>query len=351
MRILLVDTTQHYPSSPTLLEALTELASEYGFEFDFLDQGIFLKPLERSLVHKIAYRILGRRPLTYWTFNDALLKNARTFRPNVLLVVKGAYISPTTLERIKSETNAILINYATDDPFNSKVNTKNLIKGIPLYDVYACTKRAIMKDVQDSGCKRVIYVPFGYKPTVYFPERPSTPEEATNFSSDVVSLGGCDADRIPYFEALLQALPDVRLHLYGGYWDRHSSFSSYYRGFARGRDYRLALSGTKIAVNLVRRANRDGHGMRTFEIPACRAFMLAERTDEHLALMREDEEAAFFKSPEELVEKVRSYLLNDDARKRIALAGYHWVTTCGNTYKNRLIEILKEVEWSARVKL
>jgi spore maturation protein CgeB len=189
----------------------------------------------------------------------------------------------------------------------------------------------------------VIFVPFGYKPTVHYPEKPVAPEEHTRFDSDVVFIGGCDADRVPYFEALVKSLPDLRLHLYGGYWDRHSLLRRYYRGFALGRHYRLALGSAKIALNLVRRANRDGHVMRSFEIPACGAFMLAERTQEHLEWFEEGKEAAYFDSPDELVEKVRYYLSWDEERRRIAEAAYREVTLGGHTYKARLIQILEAV--------
>jgi glycosyltransferase involved in cell wall biosynthesis len=200
-----------------------------------------------------------------------------------------------------------------------------------------------MPDVQAAGCPRVIFVPFGYKPTVHYPEKPAAPEEHTRFDSDVVFIGGCDADRVPYFEALVKGLPNLRLHLYGGYWDRHSLLRRYYRGFALGRHYRLALGAAKIALNLVRRANRDRHVMRSFEIPACGAFMLAERTEEHLEWFEEGKEAAYFDSPDELVEKVRYYLSRDDERQRIAEAGHRKVTLGGHTYKARLIQILEAV--------
>lgn len=341
MRILLVDSNLHYPVNPLFLEGLNQLAEEQGYEYEFVDQGKFLEPLERLLVHKVAYRLLGRRPLTYWIFNRALLASVNRFRPDVILVVKGAHVSPATLRSIKRESGAFLINYATDDPFNPAVNTRGLINGIALYDLYACTKRAIMDDVRRTGCKDVIYVPFGYKPSVHYPDIPRTGEEKSRFTSDVVFIGGCDRDRTPYFEALVRQLPEVRLHLYGGYWERHPLLRRYHRGFALGRDYRLALSGAKIAINLVRRANRDGHVMRTFEIPACGAFMLAERTEEHLELFEEDQDAVFFGSAEEMVEKIRYYLADDAQRVRIAEAGHRWVTNGANTYADRLLQIVK----------
>jgi hypothetical protein len=341
MRILLYDTTLYYPSSPLFLEALIELSKDRGYQYEFLDDAEYLRPLSHSMVHKLGYRLLHRRPLTYWALNRALAKKARRFKPDLVLLSKGAYVSRRSLERIKRETGAVLVNYATDDPFNPRVNSPDLLRCIPSYDLYACTKRAIMEDIRRAGCSRVAYVPFAYKPSLHFPERPSLAQEKARFCSDVVFVGGCDRDRSPYFETLLRELPRIRLHLYGGYWNHHSLLRGYHRGFAMGRDFRLALGGAKISINLVRRANRDGHVMRTFEIPACGSFMLAERTQEHLELYEEGKEAGYFGSPEELVEKVRHYLAHGSERERIAGAAHRRVTSGGHTYKDRLQQMLR----------
>jgi len=334
-RMLLVDTTLYAPVSPFFVDA----AEGLGYEPIFVDEAPFLRPLETSFIHKVSYRLLHRRPLTSWSFNRILLTEARRFRPDLMVVVKGAYVMPSTLRRIKEDTGAILANYATDDPFNRANATPDLVAGIPFYDVYASTKRAVIDDIRRAGGRTVIHTMVGYKPSVHFPEAPATSEEAERFRSDVVLVGGADRDRIQDLHPLLDA-SGVSLAFYGGYWTRDPRFRSFARGFALGREYRLALGGAKIALCLVRRANRDGHSMRSFEIPACGAFMLAERTDEHLDVFREDEEAAFFSSSEELLDKVRYYLAHDELRARIARAGRLRVTVGGHTYANRLREIV-----------
>lgn len=335
MRILLVDTTLYAPASPLFLDAVRES----GCEFRFVDEAPFLRPLEQSLIHKVGYRLLLRRPLTSWAFNRTLLDEARRFRPHLVLAVKGTYIMPAVLRAIKQETHAFLVNYATDDPFNRANAIPDLRRSISCYDLYACTKRAIMPDIRRAGCPHVAYVRFAYQPAVHFPERPATDAEAEHVRSDVVLIGGADRDRLPYVEALA-GIPDLSLALYGGYWTHYAHLRRFARGFAVGREYRLALGGTKIALCLVRRANRDGHAMRSFEIPACGAFMLAERTDEHLDLFREGEHAAFFGSAEELVEKVRYYLAHAHEREVIASAGHRHVMAGGHTYRDRLNEII-----------
>ena len=213
------------------------------------------------------------------------------------------------------------MNWATDDPFNRADNSRELLKSIPLYDLYVCTKKEIMSDVRRAGCANVVYVRFGYKPEVHFPEAPATDEERERFACDVMFVGGCDAHRIAYFEALIRAMPDVKLRLYGAVLGARASAAAVCAGIcgsaglsARGR--RREDSGEPC-----RRANRDDHVMRTFEIPACGGFMLTERSSTHEELFQEDREAAFFGSPDEFVAKVRSYLPRDARQSQHCRSG------------------------------
>jgi spore maturation protein CgeB len=66
---------------------------------------------------------------------------------------------------------------------------------------------------------------------------------------------------------------------------------------------------------------KDLQTTRSIEIPACGAFRLAERTNEHLELFSEGKEVEIYETNKELLEKVTCYLIHEQERQRIAQAG------------------------------
>jgi len=342
MRILLCDSSSYSPLNPYFVEPLDELSRECGYEFTFVDEADFF-PSKASLPAMIYRKIVGE---PWWSrrqrlLNRRLFESAQLFKPNLVILVNGKYLSPATLRRIKDTTGALLANYATDDPWNPTVTTRYFRDAVGIYDIYATPKKAAMSDLASAGCKTVIRCLSAYKPSVHYPEASTTAEEKQRYGCDVAFIGSCDPARIDYFHTLIRELPNVRLHIYGaGGWERYPALRPYTKGIVLGRDFRIALASAKIALNFIRHKNRDDHSERTFQIPACGAFMLAERTDEQLKLLVADREAAYFQTPQELVERVRYYLNRNAERETIALAGHCRVTTGGNTCKDRLLEII-----------
>ena len=109
------------------------------------------------------------------------------------------------------------------------------------------------------------------------------------------------------------------------------------------RHYASAISAFRINLCFLRKANRDRVTTRSVEIPACGGFMLAERTEEHLALFEEDVEAAYFSNDDELLDKARWYLAHEGARARVAEAGRRRCWSGSYTYERRLEEVLAHV--------
>jgi spore maturation protein CgeB len=101
------------------------------------------------------------------------------------------------------------------------------------------------------------------------------------------------------------------------------AFSRLYReGELYRQQYREAIWRSKINLSFITHSNLDEFVHKSFEIAGCGGFLLAERSEGHLQRFREGEEAVFFSSHDELVEKIRRYLPDAEARERIAAAGY-----------------------------
>jgi spore maturation protein CgeB len=105
--------------------------------------------------------------------------------------------------------------------------------------------------------------------------------------------------------------------------------------------YPRVVNATRINLGFLRKANRDQQTTRSIEIPACRGFMLAERTKEHRRLFREGIEAEFFEGFDELLAKCRHYLVQEDERRRIAENGHRRCIFGGYSYEGRLLSVLE----------
>jgi spore maturation protein CgeB len=105
----------------------------------------------------------------------------------------------------------------------------------------------------------------------------------------------------------------------------------------------LALNSTKIALAFLSKLNADTYTRRCFEIPAAGAFMLAEYSDDLASLFAEGKEADYFRSPEEMMDKVRYYLRHETHRRRIASAGLSRVHLDGHEALDRARQIRDDV--------
>jgi glycosyltransferase involved in cell wall biosynthesis len=188
----------------------------------------------------------------------------------------------------------------------------------------------------------VAYLPFGYAPGVHFFDPPITTEEHRGLAADVIFAGGADSDRLPLIRALIDG--GFSMALYGGYWGRESYTKRWNRGIAGTQEIRRAVAAAKVALCLVRRANRDGHAMRTFELAAMGACILAEDTAEHREILGEDGKGVvYFRSCPEMIEKTRWLLEHDDERRRLAAYARERLSAGRNTYADRLVAMLEHV--------
>jgi len=287
---------------------------------------------------RISHHVLRNPHPNAAKFNDLLLGRCGEFRPDIVFSVGMCPISTRTLDECRMRGAATAV-FLTDDPWNPVFHDPRFLSTLVHYDAVFSPRRANIEQLQDRGCRSVHYLPFGYDADLFhagsFGE-----EEIRRHGSEVMFAGGGDPDRLPYISALLEAGIDVGL--YGGYWDRFAQTKAVTRGVADLDTLRAAIQGAKVALCLVRRANRDGHVMRTFEVPAVGACMVTEDTSEHREIFGDDgRNVVYFKTIPEMVERCRWLLTRPDEILRLRTAVHRLIVDGGNTYRDRLRQIVR----------
>ncbi|MBN1914145.1 MAG: glycosyltransferase [Candidatus Omnitrophica bacterium] len=317
--------------------SLCRAAKELGIAPSFLDaESAFRAPRP---IRRFCWRLMRRRPPRLHFFSKQVLGVCMEDRPARLLATGIAPIDKGCLQRIGG-LGVRRICYLTDDPWNNAHYAPWFIGALKYYDDIFSTRRANIDDLKKIGCKNVEYLPFGYDPELFYPEKLAE-EERQRYVSDIVFVGGADDDRVSYISVLINA--GFNVGLYGGYWDKYGATKNCTRGIVDTDTARKVISSAKVALCLVRRANRDGSCMRTFEVPASGACMLTEDTQEHRELFGEEGRAViYFKTPHEMTRKAGWLMSHDNERRRLAEAAYRLVVGGKNRYKDRLVSMLKQ---------
>lgn len=305
--------------------------------------------------------------------NDEVAKAARQFGPDLLWAEKQEYLRADMLEDI-ARTGARLLHFTPDPYFTLTWKQTRLSReAMQVYHLLLTSKRYELAEYAKLP-GRVIYMPLGFAEAVHRPLVPGTRGGYRHFASDVSFLGGWEPRRE---EALSRIAGDdrLRLRVWGYGWDHLEDGRSTPRrylamrrnaggrrfsitrngrlaeavagGEVYGDDYAYALSAARIGLGFLREICPDQHTTRTFEIPACGSLLLADRTGEHEELFEEGTEAEFFGSVDEMLDKLDFYHRNEDARARVARAGFERCHRSGYSYRERLSTAMREISGPA----
>lgn len=293
---------------------------------DYIDK-VNTIPKVCSLWNKIVYHLFQHhipvRLSDSVGANGMILSKIRQYAFDVLWIDKGVTIWPETLVEVKQLQPQIrIISYSPDNMVLRHNQSQQYIECIPLYDCIVTNKSYIINDMKTLGAKKVVFVNNTFEPTFHFPHELNG-DDIVRLGGDVGFIGAWEEERCNSILFLVNHGINVRVWG-GGKWLEYKNYSPYLKIEDIGLysdDYCKALRAFKINLCFLRKMNFDMQTTRTVEIPACGGFMLAERTDEHLAMFEEDKEAAYFASNEELLEKCRFYLSHSEERISIAENG------------------------------
>lgn len=287
--------------------------------------------------------------------NRAAVAAARFHQPDWALFWRPTHFLPSTVRKLRG-VGVATVSYNNDDPFGAKAHGKVPChhhwlwhwyhKCLPWFDRNFFYRAINCREAKGHGAKHAdLLLPY-FLP---WQDRPMTLSAADHarFGTEVVFAGHYEGDgRARAIRCLIQAGFTVRIWSGEGwgsalpdlYYDRMGPVLP-----ALGEDYAKALCGAKVCLAFLSKLNRDTWTRRCFEIPACGRVLLAERTEDLMRLFKEGEEACFFSTPEELVQKTGWLLANPAIRERIARGGLQRVWADRHDVESRARDFLKRL--------
>ncbi len=242
---------------------------------------------------------------------------------DVVWVDNGHVIGRNTLHALRCHCD-YLINYNCDDPTGGRDGARwfSYLRSLDQYDLCAVVRRQSEVEFPQYGAKRVFRVMMSADEVAHAP-RSITPAIYEKWKSEVAFVGTWMPERGPFMLKLI--LAGIPLAIWGNRWSKSPEWSHirpYWRGSAlSGDEYAYAIQCAKINLGLLSKGNRDLHTTRSAEIPSLGGLFCAERTDEHLEIYNEGEEALFWSDVIECEKLVRKMLTDKAGRERIAAAG------------------------------
>ncbi len=334
LKILFVYNTSPLPESRLkTLASFRKLASGVKVLFTY-DEGY-----ERNLTDRLLSRL--KVPGDPCHINRRIREEAIRFQPGLVFIVKGQNIRPATLGFLQAR-GIKTVSWSNDDMWGRHNRTVWYSRGLKHYDLVVTQKsyNADPGELPSLGA-RVLFQNKAFDPSMHNPVDDCRDCQAAH---PVLFIGTHEKERLRSLQYL--AANGIRVDVYG--WGKkmeagvHPNLVFHDRHLY-GREYAAAFSCSGICLNFLRKKSRDLQTSRSVEIPACRGFMLAERTGEHLALFQEGIEAEYFSSDGELLQKVQYYLAHPYDRKRIAEAGFQRCLKEDYSFDNRIREILGTV--------
>ncbi|MBI4095126.1 MAG: glycosyltransferase [Candidatus Liptonbacteria bacterium] len=327
-----------------------------GLSFEYTNFYSTLKNMPGILVTEFPFDPIVKKGRKKW--NSELIQLLKERKPDVLFAFMYTNeLDFDTLRFIRKETNTKSVAWFADDYWRFWNYSKYWP---PYFDLAVTTYSKALAWYGKRGCKNVILSQWACNTNLYKPV--DVPKDF-----EVSFVGQWKPQRAGVINALKDA--GVKVQTFGYGWPGGKvSHEEMLRIFSRSKinlnlTGRASLFSPRVLARILfkRSAQRivpDFHFInnlraylhfsiphthaRPFELAGCRAFVISGFSEDIPRYYEEGKEMAFYRSPRDLVEKVKHYLAHDGERERIANAAYKR-TLREHTYEKRFEDIFKNV--------
>jgi len=274
-----------------------------------------------------------------------LLAAVRTFKPDLHVVYGGEPYSPDLIRQVRNNTGYNVLWY----PLVTPVLGTDVVQLGNAYDMFFTIAQGLVDRFAAAGLHNVEWLPEGMEPSIYQYDTISDRDRET-FACDVTLVGRLESDNPAYLERwkLVKRIVDENFHI--KWWGPRirrktgtfvlglllSKVSRSYGGrFVWNETYAKAVHLSKIFIAREAYPNvRLSLSARAFTAMGLGAFYLTFPNRGVEQMFEPDRELVLFRTPDEMVEKIRYYLARDDERTAIAAAAKKKVLA-EHTYQRR----------------
>lgn len=270
--------------------------------------------------------------------NDSLKRLIKDSKFDCLLVVRGEHIFPETLLYAKKYIS-VIANWSSDDLFNKLNSSRHILNSIDKYDIHFSPRKHLKEEYINKGARAFEIIDWYYRP-----ETLQYTEKTSKYANNICFVGSWSARR----EGILTSISSYPLTLCGWGWNKKLNSSKFLNWNISApiqmSEMMNIFSKTKININILTIENRDRINPRNYDIAIAGGFQLSERSEAVSEVFEEDKDIVCFGSPDELASKCDYYLKNEEARKKIALAGEQKILNGNNRLLDRVREIADKIK-------
>jgi hypothetical protein len=265
-------------------------------------------------------------------FNRDVLAIAKREQVQIAIFDKALQLWPKTLRRLR-QSGVFCIDFVIDDPLGPRNDPgwrlyRRTVSG---FDLTGVQRDVNLAEYRNAGAREVVRIQTSFERTIHY--APDDSWSDARRDRMVSFIGTPYDDRADFLTRLWRAGFPVEISGSRPHWQAAlppDAFAATFRhGELIGDAYREGIWRSRINLAFVTHSNRDQVAQKAFEITACGGFLLAERSPEHQACFREDEEAVFFSDIDECRAKINRYLNDEPARAAVAAAGQRRAWTSG----------------------
>lgn len=258
-------------------------------------------------------------------YNRAILEALDHVQPHAFLTVKGEGLQPDTLREL-ARRGVVSANYYPDVHFRHHGLDSSTFS---LFDLFLTTKSFQLAHLRRVlPPERVSFIHHGYASEAHFPRSAVVSE--SDYVADVTYVGNFAPSKEKWLRAAVRGLPGARFRIIGSSWEcaKDSAVRKCAIGHALNGDF-YARAVQHSRVNIAVHGGPDAYegwedlvSTRTFEIPACKGFMLHVDNAEVRELFEPGREIDVFADGNELIEKIKYYLERPAVRREMVERAY-----------------------------